>query len=238
MRNPWKILLPRLDVKAAEPFASGHPALARHELLTPSAGERESTVHTRWNRRSCPAQIERACEPSVVDYSRIVVLDSVLSFDDCFFAMNLPDFQTTAPRSTMLLDTQQDPGQLTDFMGSLARSTICQRRLGFWLCSWFLFLGVPVYGIDRGRTLEELDRASWTYINGAPGAVNALVQTTDGYLWLVTATGGMRQMTSADSPIVFIVCDDSRAYPAMQRLKTASLHAKLFTAQRRFCHKN
>src|SRR5262249_1157960 len=72
------------------------------------------------------------------------------------------------------------------------RNPHCQRIFGFWLCCWVLFLCVPVYGIDRGRRLEELDHASWAYTKGAPGAVNALAQTTDGYLWLGTATGLFR----------------------------------------------
>ena len=67
-----------------------------------------------------------------------------------------------------------------------------QRRIGFWLCSWLLFLCVPLYGIDRGRSLDELHHTSWTYTEGAPGEVHALAQTTDGYLWLGTATGLFR----------------------------------------------
>ena len=51
---------------------------------------------------------------------------------------------------------------------------------------------LPLYGIDRGRGLDELQHASWTYKEGAPGEVYALAQTTDGYLWLGTATGLFR----------------------------------------------
>jgi signal transduction histidine kinase/ligand-binding sensor domain-containing protein len=81
---------------------------------------------------------------------------------------------------------------LTDFVRSLARNPRRQRRIGFWLCSWLLFLCVPIYGIDRGRSLDELHHTSWTYTEGAPGEVHALAQTTDGYLWLGTATGLFR----------------------------------------------
>lgn len=63
-----------------------------------------------------------------------------------------------------------------------------QRRFGFWL----LFLCVPLYGIDRDRSLDQLNHTGWTYIDGAPGQVNALAQTPDGYLWLGTATGLFR----------------------------------------------
>jgi FixJ family two-component response regulator len=46
-------------------------------------------------------------------------------------------------------------------------------------------------------------------------------------------------MTSDDSPIVFIVDDDTRMCAAMQRLlKTVGLHSESFTAQRDFCHTN
>src|ERR1700722_14402629 len=67
-----------------------------------------------------------------------------------------------------------------------------QRRFGFWLCSWLLFLCVPLYGIDRDRSLDQLDHTGWTYIEGSPGEINALAQTTDCYLWLCTATGLFR----------------------------------------------
>ena len=87
---------------------------------------------------------------------------------------------------------QRDPEQLTDFVRSLARNTTRQRRFGFWLCSWLLFLCVPLYGIDRDHRLDQLYHTSWTYIEGAPGQVRALSQTTDGYLWLGTATGLFR----------------------------------------------
>jgi len=92
----------------------------------------------------------------------------------------------------MIRAIQRDPEQLTDFVRSLARNTTGQRRFGFWLCSWLLFLCVPFYGIDSDRRLDQLNHTGWTYIEGAPGQVNALAQTTDGYLWLGTATGLFR----------------------------------------------
>jgi hypothetical protein len=87
---------------------------------------------------------------------------------------------------------QRDPEQLTDIVMSPARNTTRLRRFGFWLCSCFVFLCVPLYGIDPGRSLDQLDHTGWTYIAGSPGEVNALAQTTDGYLWLGTATGLFR----------------------------------------------
>jgi PAS domain S-box-containing protein len=55
-----------------------------------------------------------------------------------------------------------------------------------------LLLCTPLYGIDRDRTLAQLYHTGWTYAEGAPGEVNALAQTTDGYLWLGTGTGLFR----------------------------------------------
>src|SRR5215813_2737390 len=91
-----------------------------------------------------------------------------------------------------MLGIQQGPKQLTDFVRSLARNLSPQGRFGFWLCSLLLFLSVPLYGIDRDRGLDQLYHTGWTYIEGAPSQVNALAQTTDGYLWLGTATGLFR----------------------------------------------
>ncbi len=91
-----------------------------------------------------------------------------------------------------MLGIQRDPEQLTDFVRFLARNTTRQRRFGFRLCSWLLFFCVSLYGIDRDRRLDQLYHTGWTHAEGAPGEVNALAQTTDGYLWLGTATGLFR----------------------------------------------
>jgi signal transduction histidine kinase/ligand-binding sensor domain-containing protein len=61
-----------------------------------------------------------------------------------------------------------------------------------WLCLLILLLCIPLYGIDRDRTLDQLYHTGWTYAEGAPAEVHALAQTTDGYLWLGTATGLIR----------------------------------------------
>jgi len=91
-----------------------------------------------------------------------------------------------------MMGIQRDPEQSTDFVRSLARNLRRQRRFGLWLCSWLLFLCLPLYAIDRDRRLDQLYHTGWTYIEGAPGEVRALAQTTDGYMWLGTATGLFR----------------------------------------------
>jgi signal transduction histidine kinase/streptogramin lyase len=108
-----------------------------------------------------------------------------------FFAMNFSEFQTTDPESAMRA-IRRNPERSTDFVRSFARNTTRQRRFDLWLWSWLVFLCVPLYGIDRDRTLNQLYHTGWTHIEGAPGQVNALAQTTDGYLWLGTANGLFR----------------------------------------------
>src|SRR5215469_2702400 len=76
-------------------------------------------------------------------------------------------------------------------MGSV-RNPRRHTRLGFRLCSWLLFLCVPLYGIDRDRRLDQLYHTDWTHTEAAPGEIRALAQTTDGYLWLGAATGLFR----------------------------------------------
>jgi signal transduction histidine kinase/ligand-binding sensor domain-containing protein len=49
-----------------------------------------------------------------------------------------------------------------------------------------------MFGIDRDRNVEQLYHTSWTFMDGVPGEVHALAQTTDGYLWLGTASGLFR----------------------------------------------
>ena len=91
-----------------------------------------------------------------------------------------------------MLRIQRDPKVLTDFIKSVARDRRRRRRLGFSLCTLLLVVGVPLYAIDRDRRVDELYHTHWTYTDGAPGEVRALAQTTDGYLWLGTATGLFR----------------------------------------------
>ncbi len=91
---------------------------------------------------------------------------------------------------TAMLGVKPDPKQFT-FVRFLARNRR-HRRFGFWLRSWLLFLSDPVYGIDRDQKLADLYHTAWTFKDGAPAEIYALAQTTDGFLWLGTATGLFR----------------------------------------------
>jgi ligand-binding sensor domain-containing protein len=58
-------------------------------------------------------------------------------------------------------------------------------------CLWLLLLTIsfPAFCIDRDRRLDQLMHTSWIGKDGAPDNINALAQTTDGYLWLGTSRG-------------------------------------------------
>lgn len=60
------------------------------------------------------------------------------------------------------------------------------------VCIFCLFLCRPAFSLDRDRTLAELHHTAWTFKDGAPAEIHALAQTTDGFLWLGTATGLFR----------------------------------------------
>jgi signal transduction histidine kinase/ligand-binding sensor domain-containing protein len=60
------------------------------------------------------------------------------------------------------------------------------------LCACLLFLCVSAYGIDPDQKLADLYHTAWTFKDGAPSEIYALAQTTDGFLWLGTATGLFR----------------------------------------------
>ena len=45
------------------------------------------------------------------------------------------------------------------------------------------------FSLDRDRTIQQLYHTAWTAKEGAPGQINALAQTNDGYLWLGSSTG-------------------------------------------------
>ena len=51
---------------------------------------------------------------------------------------------------------------------------------------------LPVFAQERDRTLSQLYHRAWTSRDGAPGDVQALAQTTDGFLWLGTQSGLFR----------------------------------------------
>jgi ligand-binding sensor domain-containing protein len=52
-----------------------------------------------------------------------------------------------------------------------------------------MLCGSPAAALDPNRTLQQFDHTSWTIHSGAPSGINALAQTTDGYLWLGTTLG-------------------------------------------------
>ena len=83
---------------------------------------------------------------------------------------------------------QREPTKLTGLMRFPGRHPRRRRRFGFWL----LFLCIPLYGIDRDQKIAELYHTAWTFKDGAPAEIWALAQTTDGFLWLGTATGLFR----------------------------------------------
>jgi signal transduction histidine kinase/ligand-binding sensor domain-containing protein len=70
----------------------------------------------------------------------------------------------------------------------------CRLRFCRTGCHWLLLLvlSVPAFCIDRDLRLDQLHHTAWTAKDGAPGAVRALAQTTDGYLWLGTEGGLFR----------------------------------------------
>jgi len=63
------------------------------------------------------------------------------------------------------------------------RETVILALLTAMLC------GSPAAALDPNRTLQQFDHTSWTIRSGAPSGINALAQTTDGYLWLGTNSG-------------------------------------------------
>ncbi|HEY6645434.1 sensor histidine kinase [Povalibacter sp.] len=55
-----------------------------------------------------------------------------------------------------------------------------------------LLAGVDSEALDRDLTLRQLEHRSWNHWDLAPGTGAALVQTTDGWLWIATAVGAVR----------------------------------------------
>jgi signal transduction histidine kinase/ligand-binding sensor domain-containing protein len=63
--------------------------------------------------------------------------------------------------------------------------------------AWWIFLSVllsctQLFGIDRDRRIDQLYHTTWTAKDGAPSAIHALAQTTDGYLWIGGGAGLFR----------------------------------------------
>ena len=56
-------------------------------------------------------------------------------------------------------------------------------------CLLSVLLCVEAYADDRDRTISQFQHTAWTAKVGAPGGIEALAQSRDGYLWLGTNNG-------------------------------------------------
>jgi len=72
-----------------------------------------------------------------------------------------------------------------------ASMNVASHKYSLWILV-FLILCIQLHGIDRDQKLAELYHTAWTFKDGAPAEIHALAQTTDGFLWLGTATGLFR----------------------------------------------
>lgn len=57
------------------------------------------------------------------------------------------------------------------------------------VCLWCVLLSPSVFALDPNQPLAQLYHSSWNARNGLNGSVNALAQTTDGFLWIGTSDG-------------------------------------------------
>ena len=86
-----------------------------------------------------------------------------------------------------------------------------------------MYLVSNAHGLDPNRSLSQYVREHWNTESRFPGgAVNAIAQTTDGYLWLGTDKGlfrfdGFNFMQASFSPIV-----DASKVPVLSLLTHAS----------------
>ena len=69
------------------------------------------------------------------------------------------------------------------------RSGIAVSARLIFVCLLWNLPSAPALAIDPTEGLSELHHTQWLTRDGAPSSVNALAQTTDGYLWLACATG-------------------------------------------------
>src|SRR4051812_38120043 len=53
----------------------------------------------------------------------------------------------------------------------------------------FLALCSQAQGMDADLTLQQLNHKAWAVADGAPGAIYAIAQTTDGTLWVAGPSG-------------------------------------------------
>jgi len=58
---------------------------------------------------------------------------------------------------------------------------------------WLIVLACgPAVALDPNRTISQFHHTAWTAKEGAPSQISALVQTSDGYLWIGSARGLFR----------------------------------------------
>ncbi|MEP6944837.1 MAG: two-component regulator propeller domain-containing protein, partial [Acidobacteriota bacterium] len=61
-------------------------------------------------------------------------------------------------------------------------------RLVWVVLLWFLICPA-IFALDRDRTIDQFYHTAWTAKEGVPGAIRAIAQTDDGYLWLGSTNG-------------------------------------------------
>lgn len=61
-----------------------------------------------------------------------------------------------------------------------------------WLSLWCLLTCFRAFALDPNQPLSQLHHSTWTAKDGVSGAVAALAQTTDGFLWVGTSDGLLR----------------------------------------------
>jgi len=69
---------------------------------------------------------------------------------------------------------------------------LCWRlvRRSVWLCAIYLSLPIAsIYGLDPSRSISQYGHTVWRVRDGVVGATSPMTQTTDGYIWVVTANG-------------------------------------------------
>ena len=72
-----------------------------------------------------------------------------------------------------------------------ARLNIASHKRGLWILM-ILLRCIQLHALNRDQELADLYHTAWTFKDGAPAEIQALAQTTDGFLWLGTATGLFR----------------------------------------------
>jgi ligand-binding sensor domain-containing protein len=94
---------------------------------------------------------------------------------------------------------------------SLKNSNISRRRRQGWLLDWLLVvpailcLANSTYALDPSKAIAEYMHDRWGAEQEFPGgAVNAIAQTRDGYLWLGTDRGLVRF-----DGVSFVLIEDS-----------------------------